>query len=184
MGIFLLVFSLTSFGCADISKRTDFNPIEANGWQPLYNSKTGQSRLYYNCGSFQVEAHYIPIVNVTYAIGPILPVIPIYDKGTDKSQESLGIELILDGSLSNITLSEKSIALTLDKGSTGIKPKSFTVSYGKPQTREYYHFVFDISQEAVRGFTVVFPETVNGCPVPPLKYEYKDLGLVYDVLAN
>ncbi len=180
----MIAFSSINCGCAYTVKRTNFNPIEANGWKPLYNSKAGQSRLFYKCGSFQIEAHFVPITDKTYSIGPILPVIPIYDEGMDNSKKMLKIEIVLDGSLPNNILSEKSIVLIRDKDSPGIKTQSFNVSYGRPQEREYYDFGFAIAQKAVREFTIIFPEALAGCLVPPLKYEYTDLGLRYDVLAN
>jgi hypothetical protein len=184
IGLLLVVSTITNFGCAYTVKRTNFSPIEANGWTPLYDSKSGHSRFYYKCGSFQIEAHFIPITDKTYSIGPIVPIIPIYDKGVDKSKNMLKIELVLDGDFPNNIFSENSIGLIFDKNSNCIKPYSVKVNFGKPQEREYYDFVFAVEQETVREFTIIFTKALAGCSVPPLKYAFKDLGVVYDVLSN
>ena len=179
-----MVLSFVIFGCASSAKRSNFNPIESKDWQPLYDSKSSYPRLFYECNSFRIEANFIPIKHKTYAVGLFVPIIPIYDKGTDSSKEQFKLSLILDGKLSDISLSDKSITIEFDKGLKRIKPISYKISYGRPNEREYYDFTFDILTEKLHKFTVVFNEVVGSCTIPPLNYLYVDLGMEYEVLSN
>lgn len=182
--MFAIVLSMAIFGCATSAKRSNFNPIESKDWKPLYNSNSSDPRLFFECHSFRIEAHFITIEHKTYAVGLFVPIIPVYDKGTGNAEKQFKLSLVLDGSLSNIALSDKSITIEFDKGLKRIKPISYEVRYGSPKKRENYYFTFDILTERLHEFTVIFNETVGSCTIPPLRYEYIDLGLEYEVLAN
>lgn len=182
-------------GCAYTTKEVNMNPIETSEWKPLYNSSAKYPRLYYDCNVFHVEAKFITIESAMYSAGPIVPIIPFPVENAHKSDSNkLELEIVLSVDMSDINkfedshfeaiLTEESLFVELNQGTSILKPLSYDVKYGQPKKREYYQFNFDADPKNISDFKLIFSEPIGGCVIPPLVYEYKDLGIEYNVLSN
>ena len=76
----VIVCLITVTSCTSINSNININPIETASWKPCYNSNAQFKRLFYDCNSFKIESEYIPVESKTYAIGFILPIIPLYSE--------------------------------------------------------------------------------------------------------
>lgn len=182
-------------GCTYTTKEVNMNPIESTDWAPLYNSKAKYPRLYHDCDSFNVEARFITVESTMYSTGPILPIIPFYQKNAHKSDsDNLKLEIVLSVDMSDVdkfessffdaSMTENSLFIEVDQGKSILNPSSYEIIYGQPRKREYYNFSFDADPRSIRSFKLVFKDAVGDCMIPPLVYKYEDLGLEYNVLSN
>jgi len=191
--ISLLIYIMIC-GCAYITKEININPIESKEWAPLYNSSAKYPRLYYDCKSFHVKAKFITVESTMYSVGPILPIIPFYQKNAHTSDnDNLKLEIVLSVDMSDVdkfkrsyydaSLSEQSLFIEINQGLKILNPISYDVN-GTPRKSEYYHFSFNVDPKSISDFKLVFKDAVGDCMIPPLVFKREDLGLEYNVLTN